>query len=354
MKVAVLNDTHAGARNSADLFIEYQRKFYEEVFFPYCVENDIKTVLHLGDYYEHRKQINFKALRENRKHFLEPLRYNGMHMHIICGNHDVFYKNTNDLCAIKELQGYYTDCVSIYMDPTVVSFDGLDIGLVPWINNENFPRALQFLKTCSAPWIAGHFELIGFEMMKGVINPVGMPTTPLRRFESVLSGHFHTKSSQGSIHYMGSQMEFTWADCEDPKYFHVIDTETREIEAVRNPLTLFTKVYYDETKMDYNKDFDVETLRDKFVKVVVVNRTDFKAFDQFIDKIHEIPTHELKVAEDFQEFMGDSVDDEQVSLEDTSVILDTYIDAVETDLNKHRLKSVMRELYIEASNQEIV
>ena len=92
----------------------------------------------------------------------------------------------------------------------------------------------------------------------------------------------------------------------------------------------------------------------KFVKVVVIKKTDLFTFDRFIDRIQQVKTHELKIAEDFAGFMGDAVDDAKVSVEDTTQLLDTYIEAVETDLDKDRLKNLMRGLYVEASNLEIV
>ena len=61
MKIAILNDTHCGARNSSDVFMQYQEKFYSDIFFPYLLENGITKIIHLGDYYEHRKFVNFKA-----------------------------------------------------------------------------------------------------------------------------------------------------------------------------------------------------------------------------------------------------------------------------------------------------
>lgn len=353
MKIAILNDTHAGARNSADLFMEYQGSFYEQVFFPYLEEHGIKRILHLGDYYDHRRYVNFKALNHNRKVFLDVLRWKGIHMDIIPGNHDVYYKNTNELCSIKELQGYYTDCVTIHMDPTVVEYDGLNIGLVPWINGNNYARAMDFLQNCKADIIGGHFELEGFEMMKGVVNPHGMSSDPLKRFELVMSGHFHTKSHQGNIHYLGGQMEFTWADCNDPKYFHILDTDTRELTPVHNPLTLFDKIVYNDDKNDYST-YDVEQHVNKFVKVVVAQKSDLYQFDRFIDRLQDVDTHELKIAETFEEFAGSSIEDEKISLEDTTTLLDSYVDAVDTDLDKDRLKSDMRELYVEAQNMEIV
>ena len=353
MKIAILNDTHAGMRNSSDIFINYQDKFYSDVFFPYLKEHNIKQIIHLGDYYDHRKFINFKAQNANRKMFLNVLKAEGIHMDIIPGNHDVFYKNTNELCSLKELLGYYTSNVNIIMKPKVMDYDGCAVALVPWINSENYAESIQFIKTCKASILGAHLELIGFDMMKGMPNAHGMTTEHFDRFEMVLSGHFHTKSSRGAIHYLGSQMEFTWADCEDPKYFHVLDTETRELTPVRNPHTIFEKVVYNDAKLDYNK-YDTKTLRDKFVKVIVSQKNDPYMFDIFIDRIQKEDIHELKVAETFEEFVGDNVQDDTVSVEDTTQLLDSYIEAVDTTLDKNKLKSLMRNLYVEASSMEIV
>lgn len=355
MKIAILNDTHCGARNSSDVFMQYQEKFYNDVFFPYLLENNIDEIIHLGDYYEHRKYVNFKALEHNRKIFLDKLREYKIHMRIIPGNHDVFYKNTNDLCSLKELMGHYVDCVTIEMDPVVVDEEeyGIPIALIPWINPENYASTMDFIKTCNASIVGGHFEFSGFEMYKGIPNPHGMDSSDFTRFETVLSGHFHTKSSRGNIRYLGSQMEFTWGDCDDPKYFHILDTDTRELTAVHNPHTLHTKVVYNDEKTDYN-GYDVTVLDNQFVKVIVEKKTDYFAFDRFIDRIQQRPVHELKIAESFSEFLGDNVEDEEIQLDDTQVLLDSYVEAVETEADKEKLKTLLRGLYVEAQNQEVV
>ena len=352
MKLAVLNDTHCGVRNSSDIFLKYQERFFGEVFFPYLKENNITQILHLGDYYDHRKFVNFKALNDNRKVFLEPMRDLGITMDIIPGNHDVYYKNTNQLCSLKELLGYFTSNVNILMEPTVLDYDGLKIGCLPWINAENSERYLNWLQNVKCDWIGAHLELSGFDMMRGIKSPHGMSSDLFKRFEVVMSGHFHTKSSKDNIYYLGSQMEFTWADAGDPKHFHIIDTETRVLTPVRNPLTMFTKIFYDDTKgiPQINK----ESLEDHFVKVVVVNKTDPFKFDKFIDAIQQIKVHELKIAETFDEFIGANVLDDNISVEDTTELLDSYIEAVETDLDKDRMKTTMRSLYVEAQNKEIL
>ncbi len=353
MKVAILNDTHCGVRNSSDIFIEYQRRFYADVFFPYLKEHGITNILHLGDYYEHRKFVNFKALHANRKHFLEPMRDLGITMDIIPGNHDVFYKNTNDLCSLKELLGHFTSHVNIVMKPTVLDYGGLGVAVVPWINNQNYVEYTDFISKCKAPILGAHLELVGFDMHKGMPNPHGMSPSLFSRFEMVLSGHFHTKSSQGNIHYLGSQMEFTWNDVDDPKYFHVLDTDTRELTPVRNPHTIFKKYMYNDEKAVYNS-VDMSQFENKFVKLVVVNKTDLYQFDRFVDKLQDVDTHELKIAESFDEYRGENVEDESISLEDTKDLLDTYVEAVDTDLDKDNIKLRLRELYTEAQNLEVV
>jgi len=353
MKIAVLNDTHCGIRNSSDVFLNNAADFYENIFFPYCKENDIKQIIHLGDYYDHRKFVNFRALNHNRKHFLSHLRDYGMTMDIIPGNHDTYYKNTNDLNSLKELLGHFMNEINIIMDPRVLEYGSLKIAMLPWITQENYDKSMEFIKNCKADWLGGHLELTGFDLMRGVVNKHGMDHSVFSRFEKVLSGHFHTKSHKDNVIYLGTQMEFFWSDAHDPKYFHVIDTETREMEAIRNPYTLFEKIIYDDSKRNYS-EYNVDHLDYKFVKIVVINKSDLFTFDRFIDRIQNRKIHELKIAENFNEFIGENVEDENISLEDTEMLLDSYVDAVETDLDKDKIKVNMRKLLTEAQSMEIV
>ena len=322
------------------------------MFFPYLNENNINHIVHLGDYYEHRRFINFKALNSNRKVFLERLRKDKITMDIIPGNHDTYYKNTNELNSLKELLGHYMNEVNIVHQAKVLDYDGLKFALVPWICQDNEEDTNEFLVNCKADVVAGHFELNGFDMLRGVPCTHGMSADNLRRFELVLSGHYHCKSNQGNIHYLGSQMEFFWNDAHDDKFFHVFDTETRELTPVRNPLTLFHRIRYDDEKEDYN-EMDLSILDKRFVKVVVINKTDGFMFDRFIDRIQQREIYDLKIQEDFSEFTGESVSDEGLEVEDTSTLLSQYVDNVETILDKDRIKKEMGELMTEAQTLEI-
>ena len=352
MKIAILNDTHCGIRNSSQIFLDNAKDFYDNVFFPECEKHNIKQVVHLGDYYDHRKFVNFKALNHNRKCFLNELRKRGMMMDIIPGNHDTYYKNTNDLNALKELLGHYMNEIHIIMEPTVMEYGSLKMGLLPWINSENYEQSMNFIRNCKADWLGAHLELYGFDMLKGIPNKHGMDPKVVSRFEQVISGHFHTASQKENIWYLGSQMEFFWSDAHDPKYFHIVDTETRKIEKIQNTHTLFHKIVYNSTKIDYNI-YNVTNLDKKFVKIIVVNKGDSFTFDRFVDRIQNQDIYELKIAENFSEFVGQNIADEGLEVDDTPKLMDDYIDGVDTDLDKNKLKINMRDLMTEAQSLEI-
>ena len=163
-----------------------------------------------------------------------------------------------------------------------------------------------------------------------------------------MSGHFHHKSDDGQIFYLGTPYEIYWNDYDDPKGFHIFDTETRQLDRVINPLTIFDKIYYDDTTTNY-ENVNVEKYKHKFIKVIVVNKKDLYQFDRFIDKLLKIDTHEVKIIEDFTDLDANSVSDDIVeNSEDTITLLNKYVDELPVDLNKNRLKNEIRTLYTEA------
>ena len=351
MKIAILTDTHCGIRNSSEVFLDNAEDFYTNIFFPECEKQGVKQIVHLGDYYDHRKFVNFKALNQNRRVFLDQLRKNNMTMDIIPGNHDTYYKNTNELNALKECLGHYMNEIHIVMEPTVMQYGSLSMGLLPWICADNYEQSMNFIRDCKADWLGAHLELANFEIGRGIMAHSGMDPNLFKKFEQVLSGHYHTASQKDNIWYLGNPMEFFWSDAHDPKYFHILDTETRQIEKIRNNYTLFEKIVYNDKKIDYN-NYN-KNLSKKFVKVVVAEKTDPFTFDRFIDNIQNQDIYELKIAENFNEFMGENVNDEEVNFEDTTEIVDSYIEAVDTDLDKDKIKIQMRELMTEAQALEI-
>ena len=350
MDIAIINDTHFGVKNGAEVMTEYQTSFFEEVFFPYCIKNKIKKIIHAGDFFDHRKYINFKVLEHAIECFVSKLRENGMTMDIIPGNHDTYFKNSNDLNSLSLLLSRYSDIITIHQDPVDKKFGKTSIGFLPWICEGNSEKCMDFIRDSKSQILVSHLELVGFEMMKGVpanAHGGGLNKSVFSRYEMVLSGHYHTKSSQDNIFYLGTQYELTWADSCDPKFFHVLDTTTRELTPVRNELTLFNKIFYSTSNVP---EVDKEKIAGTYVKIVAVEKKDLFEFDKFVDMVQACEPYDLKIIESYDDFVGESIDDSEVDTIDTTTLLNTYVDAIETDLDKERLKKLLQELYVEAQN----
>ena len=351
MKIALITDTHFGARNDNLNFNEYFYKFYEELFFPYLRENNITNVIHLGDVMDRRKYISYRIAKDFRERFLDQ--FDGIQFHMLVGNHDTFYKNTNDVNSLQELvDGKYNN-IKVYPAATEVDFDECKILFVPWINVNNMIHTIKMLKTSSAQICMGHLELSGFEMQKGMVMDHGWDKEEFSRFDTVMSGHYHHKSDDGQVFYLGTPYEIYWNDWDDPKGFHVFDTETRELERIVNPHKIFSKIYYDDSTMSYD-NHDISQYKDKYVKLVVVNKKDLYQFDKFVDKLLQADCHDVKIVEDFSDLDASNVSDDIVeNTQDTMTLLELYIDDLSVDLSKDRLKNTTRELYIEAQDLEI-
>ena len=352
MKVALITDTHFGARNDNQNFNEYFFQFYENQFFPYLKEHNITNVVHLGDVMDRRKYVSYRIAKDFRERFID--KFEGINFHMLVGNHDTFYKNTNEVNSLQELVDGRHKNITVYEKSTEVEFDGCKILFVPWINTENMSHTMKMLQTSDAQICMGHLELNGFEMQKGLVMDHGWDKQEFKRFDMVMSGHYHHKSDDGQIFYLGTPYEIYWNDWNDPKGFHVFDTEKRELERIVNPLTIYSKIYYDDTVSIFDDNHDMSAYKNKYVKLVVVNKKDLYQFDKFVDRLLQADCHEVKIIEDFSELDASNVSDDIVeNTEDTMTLLERYIDDLPIDLSKDRLKNTTRELYIEAQDLEI-
>ena len=170
-----------------------------------------------------------------------------------------------------------------------------------------------------------------------------------KRFEKVISGHFHKKSDDGQIYYCGAQYEITWSDYKCPKGFHIFDTDTRELKRIPNPIRIHKKLIYNDKENDYTNK-DLSSFENTFVKVFVTNKTNEEMFNKLIDRLHStINTYEVNIIEDLSSDITSSVKENILEQgEDTLTFLGNYVDQIDTDLDKHKLKKVVKELFTEA------
>ena len=344
MKIAIITDQHFGCRKNSKLFHDYFLKFYNDVFFPALEEEGIDTVIDMGDTFDSRKGIDFAALTWAKENYFDRLKDMGITVHTIVGNHTAYYKNTNEINAVDLLLREY-DNVHVYSETTSILVDNLSILLVPWINNENEKQSLGLIKRSSSPVCMGHLELQGYKVNDYVIMDHGLDDQPFEKFKKVYSGHFHTRSNQDNIYYLGNPYEIYWNAHADTRGFHFFDTETLEHTPINNPYRLFYKIYYEDTP---HQTFDAREYEDKIVKVIVRKKSDLTQFEKFIDKLYSANVAELKIVENFDFGGWYDKDEGEYESEDTLSILNRYIEEADITLDKSIVSKMVDEIYQEA------
>ena len=342
MKVAIITDQHFGARKNSKLFHDYFLKFYNDVFFPTLEKEGITTVIDMGDTFDSRKGIDFSALSWAKNNYYDRLQKMGVSIHTIVGNHTAYYKNTNEVNAVDLLLREY-DNVNIYSEPTEVQLEKLRVLFIPWINQENEEKTFKLIQNTTCPCAMGHLELQGFRVNNQIVMEHGLESKLFEKFKLVFSGHYHTRSDNGTVFYLGNPYEMFWNDVNDKRGFHIFDTETLEKVAINNPYRLFYNIYYEDT--DY-QTFDSREYENKIVRVIVRKKTDTKKFEKFVDKLYSSGIAELKIVENFQ--IQESEDFEAFESEDTLSILNRYIEEAEIKLDKSIVQKMIYEIYQEA------
>ena len=344
MRIGLICDTHYGAKKGSKHLHDYFELFYKNVFFPALEEHGVEAVIHMGDAFDSRKSIDYQSLQWAKRVVFEPLQKYEVHM--IVGNHDCYYKNTNSVNSPELLLEDYTN-IQKYSSPKSVKVGGLEIAMIPWICSENYDETLRFIQKTTAKVAMGHLELNGFRAYRGHTMEDGMDAKVFSKFEKVFSGHFHTRSDDGHIFYLGNAYEMYWNDVNDTRGFHIFDTETLEHTPINNPYKLFYNVYYEDTPYQM---FDTSEYQNKIVKVIVRKKSNPKSFEKFIDKLYSSGVQDLKIIENFEIQENEEFEIEED--ENTLAILNRYIEESETQFDKMIIRGILQEIYKEACEVE--
>ncbi len=342
MQVAIVTDQHFGFKKGSKLYLDYFQKFYDEVFFPKIEKLGIRTVLDLGDTFDNRKGVDLYSLEWAKTSYFDRLSDLGVNLISIVGNHTAYYKNTNDINTIDLLLREY-DNIRIVSECEQITVGNLDVLFIPWINQENSERTYKMIKESKAKVAMGHLELNGFVAPHGHAMEHGADFDCYNKFKQVFSGHYHTRSNNGKIYYLGNPYEMFWNDVNDKRGFHIYDTETLKLKTVNNPNALYKIINYNDTPRQL---FKFTEYTGKIVKVVVRQKSSEKEYDMFMDALFKANPVDVKVVERTDDliFGGEIVE----QTEDTMTLLDKYVDDLETNLNKSRIKGLIKEIYQEA------
>jgi|TARA_B100000073_G_scaffold46481_1_gene34424 DNA repair exonuclease SbcCD nuclease subunit len=342
MKVAIITDQHFGMRKGSQIFHDYMKKFYDEVFFPFLDKNKITTVLDLGDTFDNRKSIDFWSLDWAKKNYYDNLAQRGIKVYTVVGNHTAYYKNTLGINAINLLLQEY-DNVQLIERPETINVGGLDICFVPWICVDNETETYQEIANTSANICMGHLELSGFEAHQGYYMDHGMSRDVFSKFKKVFSGHFHHRSHSDNIYYLGNPYQMYWNDFGDVRGFHLFDTQTTKLKFIANPFKMFEKIYYNDSAENPD-EIDTNQYKEKFVKLIVEKRTNYYAYDNLIERLYQVGVHDLKIIDNTNEEINPSGD---IEIEGTLSFLERYVEEIDYE-DKDTLKSIIGSIYTES------
>lgn len=350
-RVAIINDSHLGVRGDSSVFLDFQERFFNEVFFPKIESLNIDTVLNLGDSFDRRKYVNFGTLKRGKEFLFDKLQQKNIYSPTILGNHDIFTKNHNKINSVSLLLKEYNNIDVIEEPKTIMLYDQYPICMIPWISQDNEARCIDVIKNTKADLCMGHFPINGFVMHVGQVCEDGIARDLFDKFDMVLSGHFHHRSTDGRIYYLGAQYEMTWNDYGDQKGFHILDLDTRELEFVPNPYSMFHRIVYNDTQ-PLPKDLSV--YKNVYVKVVVEKRKNEKRFEKFMDDLYKANPFDLKIVENYIDVneIPDGVNFDQS--ENTLTLLNTYVEhlTIGGNVDKEKLKMLFCNIYNEAINME--
>jgi len=354
-KFVIVGDIHISARNDSSIVMNHQLQFFENEVFPYMRKHKIKNLFTMGDLFDRRKYTNHVVLSEWKRRFFDVLVKMGVTFHTIIGNHDIPWANTLDANTPSLMLMEY-DNIVVYDKPKTIQIGETLVSIVPWMCRENYNECMNEITKTKAQICFGHFDIAGFEMHKGHVSDDGIKREIFQRFNMVISGHFHARSNNGNIFYLGTPYELTWADVGDRRGFYVFDFDSLDLDFIENPVSIFSRLYWDDKDKgdNYYTTFDLKSLENTFVKVVVVNKTDPYQFEKFLDKLYNITLADLKIIEDTTDYDAESVDDDLIELEDTMSLMDSYIDGLDSiDFDRDKIKRIMKKLYTEALNMEV-
>ncbi|AFO10584.1 putative endonuclease subunit [Escherichia phage 107] len=338
MKILNLGDWHLGVKADDEWVQSIQLDGIKQAI-EYSKKNGITTWIQYGDIFDVRKAITHKTM-EFAREIVQMLDDAGITLHTVVGNHDMHFKNTLTPNASTELLAKYPN-VKVYDKPTTVDFDGCLIDLIPWMCEENTGEILEHIKTSSASFCVGHWELNGFYFYKGMKSH-GLEPDFLKTYKEVWSGHFHTISEAANVRYIGTPWTLTAGDENDPRGFWMFDTETERMEFIPNNTTWHRRIHYPfKGKIDY-KDFTNLSVR------VIVTEVD-KNLTKFESELEKV-VHSLRVVSKIDNSV-ESDDSEEVEVQSLQTLMEEYINAIPdiTDSDREALIQYANQLYVEAT-----
>lgn len=353
-KVIILGDVHFDVSNGNQAVLDNQLKFFTEQLFPYMKENNINTIIQLGDLMDNRNKVSVNVTYYLNRFFFPYMKENNITFYTLIGNHDIYHKDTREIHSLELFKDLY-DNIKLINDIEVVEMYNKKLLIVPWVLPDEKHNFKDYL---DVDYIFGHFETNGVEMVKG-INCNSNHAFNFDSFNNIktFSGHFHLRRyyEESNIYYVGTPNQINWSDYGEVKGFHVLDVVSSNLEFVEN--TVSTK-HIKLIISSENKNITVLGLGDE-VNYKLDSKFDYSVFKShkakiYIDKDNvynkgiiekldsELLSYRVEILESPEE--AENTD----KLEENNQIDFDVISAIRKNIETDYQKQIFNEIYTEA------
>jgi len=353
-KIAIIGDMHFGIKGGNNDFLAFQEAWLEQALQKMQVMG-IRTIVQTGDMFDTRQHIKGNILDFILWRFPKLLvKYGIDHWITYAGNHDIFYRDSNEKCTLDILDFLNIPDVlnfTVVKDEVKTLFHwGEKLAFVPWLNKNNSERLLNEVLSSKATYAFGHFEMMGMPMIPGVECEHGQDPKLFKNFKRVISGHFHTVSEYLNCTMVGTPYHLTWGDVQDGnnRGFWTLDVETDELVLHKNDdhMTLFSVIEYDPNEKYDDKSF--EPYRGTISKILVKEKPDAKHYKKFIDLLAKAEMIDYKIIDTTMVEIEKVEISEEILKLDTLSAMNSFIDKQSDEFSKDNVKKLAKSIYMEA------
>jgi DNA repair exonuclease SbcCD nuclease subunit len=343
--ICIIGDTHFGFGNND--FLESQLKFFKEQVIPYLKKMGIKVIIQTGDWFDNRNSLSIYV--KNKIYELLENDLKDFDIYIYLGNHDTFYKNTNDFHSLKFLSKFSN--IHIIEKITTISIYGRNFLFVPWLYDLSlFEKYLNENDTTNIDADFGHYDMIGSRMNKSVYSKTGLTKELLSIFPLSFSGHYHTKSieklsNDSELIYVGSPYQLNFGDEGEERGFHILNCENMTYEFIENN----TSIKF--VSLSYPEDIKEEVVKGNKVNVYINDTGDIDSdkIQEYIEKINSFKPAQNPVIKTVENFEKSGIDVKELKVKSLKELFSLYLEGLklEDDL-KDEVEVMIDELYSES------
>ena len=348
-KIALITDLHLGYKENtiqSKYMYEYLQWFFEDL-----KNKNISQIFILGDIFDNRENINFLTIKNTIQNLIDPIMEGGFKAYVAAGNHDCFYKNTNDIYSVEllfsRMNNFDKHFILAKNECKNIIIDNVSILLTPWINSQNYDCVMNEIKDSNADYLMGHFEINGFTMVKGIKCSNGIKQDIFNKFKKVFSGHFHLRESKGNITYIGTPYEKDWNDHCSPKGYTILDLENGDTEFIVNKNNYFITIEYKE-----NAAIDEKYLENKEIKLIINSVNKQSDLDQFLNDVYRSNPSKLQIIDNTSIIKDQSDKTKKTDYQnnDNIEIFKNYVDKLTLDetIDKNEIKNILISAYNES------